>query len=243
MTSRVPRASIAIYESREDAAAHVAEHLVHLVERRNVKVLGVATGSSPSSVHAAMAERGRNVFSQLTLFALDEYVGLPVGHPERYRAVIEREVAAPLGIPVEHVHLPDPGHPDAYEPAIRAVGGVDLQLLGIGRNAHIGFNEPGSAFASRTRVVQLDESTRAANARFFDSIDEVPHQAVTQGIGTILEAQRLVVLAFGADKRDAVEAALLGNVNETVPATALRGHADVTWILDRDAAGVLSSRP
>jgi glucosamine-6-phosphate deaminase len=172
----------------------------------------------------------------LTLFALDEYVGLPPGHPESYGAAVAREIAEPLGIPASQVHLPAETHPERYEPSIHDAGGIDVQLLGIGRNGHIGFNEPGSPFDSRTRITDLEDSTRIANARFFGSIEEVPRRSVTQGIATILEARRLIVLAFGAEKGEATAAAILGPLTESVPASAIRLHSDITWVLDTACA-------
>lgn len=219
-----------------EAAADLIEQLVHA---GRLRTLGVATGSSPSPLYRELARRGL-ALSGLTLFALDEYLGLPAGHPESYRAVVEREVARPLGIPAARVHLPDGRDPVAYDRLIADHGGVDLQLLGVGRNGHIGFNEPGSPFDSCTRVVDLDASTRSANARFFPSEDDVPHQAVTQGIATILSARRLMVLASGTDKAPAVAAALDGPRTEDVPASVLRDHGDVSWFIDRDAASLLA---
>jgi glucosamine-6-phosphate deaminase len=233
------RSVIRVYASREQAASDTAGELADAAQSGALKALGVATGSSPSAVYAAMAARRLPAFEKLTLFALDEYVGLPADHPERYSAVVARDLARPLRIPERRVHLPSPDDPEAYERMIRAAGGIDIQLLGIGQNGHVGFNEPGSAFGSRTRIVKLEASTRRANSRFFDSLNDVPNRAVTQGIGTILEARRIVLLAFGDDKRDAVEAALLGPVSEEMPASALRSHPDVTWVLDRSAAGAI----
>lgn len=217
------------------AAADIIERLLHAGELR---ILGVATGSSPGPVYRELARRALPM-SELTLFALDEYLGLPPGHPESYRSVVEREIAEPLRIPSERVHLPDGRNPEAYDRLIADHGGVDLQLLGIGRNGHIGFNEPGSPFRSHTRIVDLDDSTRAANARFFASLDDVPHQAVTQGIATILSARRLLVVVSGSSKAPAVAAALNGPRTEALPASVLRDHGDVTWLMDPDAAALL----
>jgi glucosamine-6-phosphate deaminase len=217
------------------AAADIIEQLMHA---GLLRTLGVATGSSPGPVYRELARRALPL-SGVTLFALDEYLGLPSGHPESYRSVVEREIAEPLRIPTEQVNLPDGQNPEAYDKLIADHGGVDLQILGVGRNGHIGFNEPGSAFNSRTRVVDLDDSTRAANARFFPSIEDVPRQAVTQGIATILGARRLIVVVFGPNKAPAVAAALNGPRTEALPASVLRDHGDVTWLMDSDAAALL----
>ena len=152
-------------------------------------------------------------------FALDEYIGLEPGHPESYRAVITREVVDPLGLTPSLVRVPgDDGGPiehagESYERAIVEAGGVDLQVLGIGRTGHIGFNEPGSSLSSLTRVKTLTESTRADNARFFESIDDVPRHCLTQGLGTILRARKLVLLAFGESKAEAIAGAVEGAVS------------------------------
>ncbi|MGO3648389.1 glucosamine-6-phosphate deaminase, partial [Agrococcus casei] len=181
-------------------------------------------------------------------FALDEYVGLPAGHPEGYASVVAREVVQPLGLNPQLVRVPNGEANEGeascadYEAAIREAGGVDLQLLGIGSTGHIGFNEPGSAFDSRTRVTELAESTRRDNARFFDSIDDVPTHAATQGIGTILEARQLVLLAFGESKAQAVARAVEGPVTEDVPASALQLHPHATIVIDEAAASLLQGR-
>lgn len=242
MTSIAVRKTTAEIHPTPETAAFAAVNVIEqLLENGSLKNLGIATGSSPSPVYREMARRGLNL-SAVNLFALDEYIGLPHGHPEGYRAVIEGEVAGPLGVSADRVHLPDGAQPSDYDRLIAASGGVDLQILGIGHNGHIAFNEPGSSFGSRTRVVDLDQSTREANARFFGSIDEVPHQSVTQGIDTILNARKLVVMVSGAEKAEAVAASLNGPRTEAVPASVLRDHADVTWFLDSSAASQLPAR-
>ena len=211
-------------------------------------VLGVATGSSPVTTYRALAaahDSGLD-FSGVRCVALDEYLGIDGSDPASYRSFVRREVAAPLGIPEDRVLVPDGAAPDpeaacrAFEAAVRDLGGVGLQLLGIGRNGHLGFNEPGSAFGSRTRVARLSETTRADNARFFARPEDVPTHCLTQGLGTILEASRLVLVASGAHKAPAVAAALEGPVTEECPASVLQRHPDVTVVLDREAAGGLT---
>ncbi|WP_282568702.1 glucosamine-6-phosphate deaminase [Arthrobacter sp. Helios] len=210
-----------------------------------VPVLGVATGSSPLSLYRALAQR-RDELPPLRAFALDEYLGLPPGHPESYAEVVRREVVEPLGLDAGQVAVPDGSAADPeqaaadYEAAISAAGGVDVQILGIGNNGHLAFNEPGSPLDSRTRVVQLDESTRQANARFFSSLEDVPTQALTQGLGTIRAARSLVLLASGAAKAEALAAALQGPVTEQVPASILQLHPDVTILLADGAGSGLS---
>ena len=227
-----------VHPSVDSVASGAADLIEEHLGAGCLQTLGVATGSSASPVYRELARR-RLSLADVTLFALDEYLGLPFGHPQSYRAVLEREVAEPLGIPFERVNVPDGRDPESYERLIAHCGGVDLQLLGIGRNGHIGFNEPGSPFDSSTRIVDLDESTREANARFFRTSDEVPRQSVTQGIATILRARRLLVVACGAEKAPVVAAALNGPRAEEMPASVLRDHPDVTWLIDHAAASLL----
>ena len=228
-------------EGAARAAGELAASLIERVVRaRPDAVLGLATGSTPLTTWAALAERGLDL-SLVRGFALDEYVGLPPGHPESYRAVIQREVVEPLGLAPELVRVPGddgdlPGAGERYEQAIEDAGGVDLQVLGIGTTGHIGFNEPGSSFASLTRVKTLTEQTRRDNARFFGSLDEVPMHCVTQGLGTILRARHLVLLAFGEGKAEAIAGAVEGPVTASLPGSAIQLHRNVTVIVD-EAAG------
>jgi len=228
----------------ELAARHIEVALLGV----SSPVLGVATGSSPEPVYAALAARanaGTFRVDGLRAFALDEYVGLPDDHDERYRNVLLRAFANPLGIDGDRVHVPDGGGEDAplaaarYEQAIQLAGGIDLQLLGIGRNGHIGFNEPGSDFRSLTRVVELTESTRVANARFFARAEEVPRQSISQGLATIMRSRAVVLIATGAEKADAVRAALTGPVTTDMPASVLQRHPRVSIYLDGAAAASL----
>lgn len=237
-------AEIVIASSPDEAGALAADRIAALVARKPDAVLGLATGSTPLPVWAALRERGVDL-SHVRGFALDEYLGLPPGHPESYRAVIDREVVGPLGLDPARVRVPgDDGGPVAtagerYEEAIRAAGGVDLQILGIGRTGHIGFNEPGSSLASRTRVKTLTDATRADNARFFPAPDDVPRHCLTQGLGTILEARELVLLAFGAAKAEAVAGAVEGPVSASLPGSVIQLHPDVTVFVDEAAASRL----
>jgi glucosamine-6-phosphate deaminase len=227
------------------AAAKVAD----LVRRRPDAVLGLATGSSPLSIYAELGRRvcaGELDCSALTAFALDEYVGLPVEHPESYHSVIHREVVLPLGLNPSLVHVPDGNAADVagacgdFERQLREVGPVDLQILGIGANGHIGFNEPTSSFASRTRVKTLAASTIAANARFFDRPEDVPRHCLTQGLGTIMDARRIVLVAQGEAKAAAIAAIVEGPVASMWPGSILQHHRFATIIVDEAAAGRLS---
>jgi glucosamine-6-phosphate deaminase len=234
----------------DDAGELVGGTIAALVERRPDAVLGLATGSSPLAVYRDMARRhtrGELSLARASAFLLDEYVGLPEGHPQAYRTFIARELERHVDFGEGAVQGPDvrPAGAElvascqAYEAAIAAAGGVDLQLLGIGTDGHIGFNEPGSSLASRTRLKTLTDRTRADNARFFDSPDEVPRHVVTQGVGTILDARHVVLLAFGEAKADAVARAVEGPVTAMVPGSALQLHPHVTVVVDEAAASRL----
>ncbi|MCC4907941.1 glucosamine-6-phosphate deaminase [Microbacterium sp. cx-59] len=239
-------AEVVIVESEAEAGALVADEIARRVSARPDAVLGLATGSTPLPVYEALTSRlaGVNV-SQVRGFALDEYVGLDPQHPESYRSVIHREVVVPLGLDADRVQVPDgrlagiETAGDEYERAIRAAGGVDLQILGIGTDGHIGFNEPGSSFASLTRVKTLTAQTRADNARFFAHPDDVPRHCVTQGLGTILRAGHLVLLAFGQGKADAVAGAVEGPLTAMLPGSAIQLHPHATVIVDAAAASRL----
>ena len=182
---------------------------------------------------------------------MDEYVGLPVGHPQSYREVLLREVCARLGLPPERLYVPDGSGADeaalaagamAYERLIQEAGGVDVQILGIGANGHLGFNEPGSSLSSRTRVKRLSDRTRTDNSRFFPTADDVPTHCVTQGLGTVLDATRLVLIATGAGKADAIAAAVEGPLSASCPASVIQWHADATVVLDEAAGAKLRNR-
>jgi glucosamine-6-phosphate deaminase len=225
-----------------------AARIVRLVTDRTDAVLGLATGSSPLAIYAELAARRAEGLdlSRVSGFALDEYVGLPVAHPQSYASVIRVEVTEPLGLDPSRVHVPDgladdiEGACAEYEVAIAEAGGVDLQILGIGANGHIGFNEPTSSFRSRTRIKTLSARTREDNARFFASLAEVPTHCVTQGLGTILDARELLLVAQGEAKADAVAAAVEGPLTSMVPASILQWHRTATVIVDEAAASKLS---
>lgn len=207
--------------------------------------LGVATGSSPSGLYRELAvavAREPGLFADVRAVALDEYVGLSPEDPRSYRATVRKEVVEPLGLDPERVRVPSERSAEEYDETVAREGGVDLQILGIGSNGHIAFNEPGSPHDSATRIVALTEATRRDNARFFDSVAQVPTHAVTQGIGTVLRARRLLLIAQGAGKAAAVAAALEGPVTEDLPGSALQRHGDVTVVLDREAASLLGRR-
>lgn len=240
-------AEVIIVADRDAAGALVAEAIVELIRHRPDAVLGLATGSTPLPVYEALTHRVGDVdFSAVRGFALDEYVGLPATHPQSYRATITREVVQPLGLTPELIHVPSGAREGIetagaeYDAAIEAVGGIDLQILGIGTDGHIGFNEPGSSLASSTRVKTLAAQTRRDNARFFDHPEDVPQQSITQGLGTIMRARHLVLLAFGAGKAAALAAAVEGPVTASVPASVIQHHPRVTVVVDEEAASLLA---
>lgn len=232
-----------------ELAVLAADAIEALLRRKPDAVLGLATGSSPLAVYDELARRHAEQglgFARARGFMLDEYVGLPPEHPERYRNVIEREVASRVGWPAAQVQGPDGLAEDlegacvAYEAAIRAAGGVDLQLLGVGTDGHVAFNEPGSSLASRTRIKTLTRQTREDNARFFDGdVEAVPHHCLTQGLGTIMEARHLVLLATGQGKAEAVHRVVEGAVSAMWPGSVLQLHPHVTVLVDDAAAGRL----
>jgi glucosamine-6-phosphate deaminase len=242
---------IVIMPDADEVGRVAASVVADVVARKPDGAIGLATGSSPLTIYAELAARveaGELDFGRMHGFALDEYVGIPAGHPQSYAAVIERTVTVPLRMDPALVHVPDgraadiPAACDAYEQAIADVGGIDLQILGIGANGHIGFNEPTSSFASRTRLKTLTPKTRQDNARFFDTPEQVPTHCITQGLGTIMEARRLVLVAQGERKAEAIAAAVEGPVSASCPASILQFHRSATVIVDEDAASRLRNR-
>ena len=240
---------VVILPTAADVAAHAADLVAAQVVRKPKTVLGVATGSSPVGIYRELARRqqeGAPDLGAIRCFALDEYVGLPPGHPGSYATFLEQEITRPFRLPRSRVRLPDGRAADLeqacedYERAIAEAGGVDLQILGIGTNGHIGFNEPVSSLSSRTRVKALSAQTRTDNARFFADDDEVPTHCVTQGLGTILEARHVVLVAQGERKTPAVAAAVEGPVSSMCPASVLQFHRRATVVLDEPAAGGLA---
>ncbi len=241
---------VIIIDNPDDAGALVAANILTLIQRKPDATLGLATGSTPLGIYRSLARRIAESdvdVSGIRGFALDEYVGLPPGHRESYRSVITREVVEPLGLNPSLIRVPDgslEGIIDAgarYEQEIISAGGVDIQILGIGTDGHIGFNEPGSSFASLTRVKTLTTRTRHDNARFFTSADEVPVHCITQGLGTILRARHLVLLAFGEGKAAAIAAAVEGPVTSSNPASAIQLHPHVTVLVDEPAASRMAN--
>lgn len=233
----------------QELAVLAADAVEGVLGSRAEPVLGLATGSSPLAVYDELVRRHVEEglsFERAWGFMLDEYVGLSADHPQRYRNVIAAEIADRVGWPAERVAGPDGAATDlpaacaAYERSIAAAGGVDLQILGIGTDGHIAFNEPGSSLASRTRIKTLTRQTREDNARFFDDdVDQVPTHCLTQGLGTIMEARHLVLLATGRHKAQAIHQLVEGPVSALWPATVMQWHPHATVLVDEAAASRL----
>ncbi|MFS0700762.1 glucosamine-6-phosphate deaminase [Cellulomonas sp. 179-A 4D5 NHS] len=240
---------VVIHPSTEHLAALAAGAIDALLRRTPDAVLGLATGSSPLKVYDELARRHSEEglsFAAARAFMLDEYVGLPLDHPERYRNVIERDLVGRVDLDPAAVQSLDglaedlPAACAAYEQAIADAGGVDVQVLGLGTDGHVAFNEPGSSLASRTRIKTLTQQTRLDNARFFgDDVEAVPRHVLTQGLGTVMAAKHLVVLAHGHRKAQAVHHLVEGPVTAMWPASVLQLHPHVTVLVDDAAAGRL----
>jgi glucosamine-6-phosphate deaminase len=241
---------VLILESAEAAAARVSEIVAARLAARPATVLGLATGETMRPVYArlvALHREGRADFARVTTFNLDEYVGVAPEHPASFHAFMRETLFDHVNLRPGRGHLPrgDAAEPEAeardYEARIAAAGGIDLQVLGIGRNGHLAFNEPTSSLASRTRIKTLTEATRIANAPAF-APKPVPRHAITMGIATILEARACVLLATGASKAEAVARMVEGPLGADCPATALQMHPAATVVLDGAAAGALKLR-
>ena len=226
-----------------------ADAIERLLRTEASPVLGLATGSSPLRIYDELTTRHKNEglsFARAQAFMLDEYVGIADDHPQRYRNVIDAEIATRVDFAEGAVHGPDGSADDLaaasadYERKIAEAGGIHLQILGIGSDGHIAFNEPGSSLASRTRVKSLTHQTRVDNARFFDGdVEQVPKLCLTQGLGTIMEARHLVLVATGGNKAEAVHQMVEGPISAMWPATVLQMHPHVTVMLDDAAASRL----
>ena len=241
---------IVICKDAHEAGIAAADRLVHYIEGLPTPVIGLATGSSPKALYQELTRRvegGRLDLSHALGFALDEYVGIDRSHPESYHSVIPHSVIEPLRMTPSRVRVPDglaadlQAAADEYDEAIELAGGVDVQILGIGSNAHIGFNEPFSSFSSRTRIKTLTPQTREDNARFFDSIEQVPTHCVTQGLGTIMDSRVALLMASGEKKADAIAAMVEGPVATRCPASILQFHPRAIVVIDEAAASKLQN--
>ena len=242
---------VIILPSIEDCANLGARKVSELVNSKSNAVLGLATGSTPIPVYAELVrlhnESGLS-FSKVKSFNLDEYIGLAPDHSCSYRYFMKEHLFDLIDIEQDFTYVPNGMVDDIseecskYENAIKDCGGIDLQILGIGSDGHIGFNEPGSSLSSRTRIKTLASETIRDNARFFDDEDEVPRHCITMGVGTILDSKSVLLLAFGEGKADVVAKSIEGPITSMVPASVLQMHQNVTVLLDDKAASKLSRR-
>lgn len=237
-----------IEETYEDVSRAAADIIAEQIQSKPAAVLGLATGSTPIGTYEeliAKFKRGEVSFKDITTFNLDEYAGLDGDHDQSYRWFMNHYLFDNVDIDKVRTHVPSGNSDDPekmcedYEKAIEESGGVDLQLLGLGHNGHIGFNEPCDEFPVATHYVELTRSTIEANSRLFNSIDEVPTAAYTMGIGTIMKAKKVLLLATGEGKAEIVKKAFKGEVTPQVPASILQSHPDCTIILDKEAASQL----
>lgn len=241
---------VLLHRDYDDLSVAAARIIAAAVRRNASLVLGLASGGTTSGMYRELARMHREEaldFSKTAAFNLDEYIGLPPGHPRSFHYFMEDNFFAHVNIPRANIHIPDgtvrAGYEEycqSYEDAIRKAGGIDLQILGIGRDGHIGFNEPASSLGSRTRPKTLSRTTLEDNCRNFAPDEEMPTCAITMGIGTILEARRIVLLASGSAKAKAVAMAIEGPITASVSASALQLHPDVTFLVDEDAATELA---
>ncbi len=234
-----------IIQPGAEAATSIAARIVaRLLREKPDAVLGLATGSTPLLLYRELIAMKLD-WRKVTTFNLDEYVGLPQAHPQSYHSFMWENLFRHVNITKKNVHIPDGNTKDIpnicakYEKQIKGAGGIDLQVLGIGTDGHIGFNEPTSSLASRTRIKTLTQRTRQDNARFFGSEDKVPHHVITMGIGTIMEARQNLLLAFGNTKARAIAEAVEGPITSTNPASILQMHPVTKLCLDEPAASQL----
>ena len=239
---------IRVYDTKEQCGKAAAAIIAAQLLRKPASVLGLATGSTPIPCYQELVrlyEEGVLDFSKAVSYNLDEYVGLPADHVCSYHHFMRVNLFDHVNIRLDATHVPSGTAGDiheegaAYDAAIAAAGGIDIQVLGIGRNGHIGFNEPADSFTKGCHLVQLTDSTIDANTRFFNSRDEVPKQAITMGIGSIMAAKTVLLMATGADKAWAINATVNGELTPAVPASVLQTHHDVILILDKAAASLL----
>ena len=240
---------VIIVKDKEEMGKQAAALIAADMKKIPHFVLGLATGSTPVPLYQElirMNQAGEIDFATTISFNLDEYVGLPPTHDQSYRYFMNQELFDHVNIDKRNTHVPNGMAEDleaeceVYETMIDGVGGIDCQVLGIGSNGHIGFDEPGSSLGSLTRIKTLTAGTRDDNARFFDSIDDVPKLALTMGIGSILKAKKVVLLAYGENKADAIVHALEGPVTAMCPASALQLHRFATFVITEDCAGKLT---
>ncbi len=242
---------VIIKSSYDELSAAAAKRVASVLNRKPNAVLGLATGSTPLGVYKELVRMHREEgldFSRCTTFNLDEYVGLPVTHDQSYHYFMHENFFKHVNIPAQNIHVPSGttsnfrAFCDWYEQRIEECGGIDIQILGIGTDGHIAFNEPTSSLNSRTRLKTLAKVTIDDNARFFDKAEDVPIYAITMGVGTILESEEIILLANGKGKADAIAQAVEGPVSSMITASALQMHPHTKFFIDGDAAGNLKMR-
>jgi glucosamine-6-phosphate deaminase len=234
----------------EEMSQKAADIIIDLVKKKPDAVLGLATGATVLGIYQRLVEdhkQNGTSYRHARTVNLDEYLGLAPDHPNSYHYYMNKHLFSHLDIPSAQTYIPNGLADDIeaecrrYEQVIERLGGIDLQLLGIGRNGHIGFNEPGTSFSASTHVVELAPSTRQANARFFPSLEDVPRQAITMGIATILKSRHILLLAAGAAKAPIIAKFFEGDVTIDIPASALHTHPNVTVIADEDALSLVAN--
>ena len=242
---------VLLFETYEDMGRHAGRMIADRIKAKPNLVLGLATGSTPLGTYKELIRLHREEglsFAKAVTFNLDEYLGIAPTHDQSYRYFMDTNLFNHLDVKKANTHLPDGLAKDArkfcedYEKAIKAAGGIDFQVLGIGGNGHIAFNEPGSPRSSRTRVVNLDEATIKDNSRFFASTADVPRQALSMGMATIMEAREVILLANKANKADAIVRSVEGPVTEQVPASLLQQHPRATFLVEKEAAAKLKGQ-
>lgn len=230
-------------KDNETLSINARDIIIDVLHSYDIPVLGLATGSTPEKTYRYLVEqyiRGEISFSDVVSFNLDEYVGLASTNPFSYRHYMNKHLFGKVNIKQENIHIPDglaqnlAAECKRFEQTIKDVGPIHLQILGVGLNGHIGFNEPGTSFESRTHIAKLTESTREVNSRFFDSIEDVPKEALTMGIGTIMDAEQIVLLVQGDHKKEILKEIIYGEVTEDVPASVLQNHPNAVVITDID---------
>lgn len=242
---------VEVFDHYDAMSERAAELVTEQIRRKPDSVIGFATGGTPLGMYERLIENHRERgldFSKMTTFNLDEYIGLPPTHPQSYHHFMWEHLFDHINVNPSQVYIPHGMADDVesfcawYERQIEEAGGIDLQILGIGTNGHLAFNEPGSSLGSRTRIKTLTEKTVRDNARFFDEGETVPHQAITMGIGTIMDAKTVLLVASGEHKAEAIRSALEGPVTGMCPATVVQMHRFAHIVLDEEAASGLEYR-
>lgn len=239
---------IRIFDNAAEIGNAAAEIIINKIKENSSAILGLATGSSPIPTYKCLIDAyksGEISFKDVKSFNLDEYCGIPVSDHNSYYTFMHENLFDSIDINEENVRVPE-GNPEnveefckSYDAAIKAAGGIDIQVLGIGRNGHIGFNEPADKFTKGTYKVQLTQSTIDANKRFFEKIEDVPTEAITMGVESILDAKEIILIATGTDKAQAIHDMIKGEVSPACPASILQKHSNIHVFIDKDAASLL----